>query len=91
MVGGKSYQADFSGPVMYLANVLLYGFTGLYYCFVQLYLHSETPHSDTYIGILLSVSQAVAIFAPLFWGVCADKARYKKTVLLIMAAGITIL
>ncbi len=76
--------------VMYISNLFLYGFTGLYYCFAQLYLHTETGHSASYVGILLAIPQAVAIFAPLFWGVCADKAGYKKTVLLIMALGTTV-
>lgn len=75
--------------VMYISNLFLYGFTGLYYCFAQLYLHTETSHSASYVGVLLAIPQAVAIFAPLFWGVCADKARYKKTVLFIMALGMT--
>ncbi len=86
----KVFSDGCSRGVLYISNALLYGFTGLYYCFIQLYLYSETPHSSAYIGILLSIPQAVAIFAPLFWGVCADKARYKKTVLLIIVAGATL-
>lgn len=86
----KRLSAGCSKTVLYASNAILYGFTGLYYCFIQLYLHSETPHSSAHIGILLSVPQAVAIFASLFWGICADKARYKKNVLMIIAIGMTV-
>ncbi len=85
----KILSGGISKGVLYVSNAVLYGFTGLYYCFIQLYLHNETPHSSAHIGVLLSVAQAVAIFAPLFWGVCADKARYKKTVLMIIVLGVT--
>ena len=87
---GTMLVKAYSLSIMYISNALLYGFTGLYYCFIQLYLHGETQHSSAYIGILLSVPQAVAVFAPLFWGICADKAKYKKSILLIMAAGATV-
>ena len=90
MLRAKKLSASRSRSVLYISNLLLYGFTGLYYCFIQLYLHSETPHSAAYIGVLLSTPQAVAIFAPLFWGVCTDKARYKKTALMIIVAGATV-
>ncbi len=85
----RKHSRGFIKSVLYISNALLYGFTGLYYCFIQLYLHNETPHSPTYVGILLSIPQAVAIFAPLFWGICADKARYKNTVLMSIAIGMT--
>jgi len=86
----RKLSGSFSSGVLYASNAILYGFTGLYYCFIQLYLHNETPHSSTQIGILLSIAQAVAIFAPLFWGICADKARYKKTALMIIVIGVTV-
>ena len=73
--------------VLYAANLLLYGFTGLYYCFASLYLNKI--HSASTAGALLALAQAVAILAPLFWGMCADKVRYKKTVLLIIMIGAT--
>lgn len=90
MSGEKILPTNRSKAVLYLSNLLLYGFTGLYYCFIQLYLKNNTTHSEELRGILLAVAQGVAIFAPLFWGVMTDKARYKKTVLLIIALGVTI-
>ena len=84
MLSNKTIINRYSSSVMYVSNILIYGFTGLYYCFIQLYLHGQTSLSATYIGFLLSMAQAVAIFAPPFWGVCADKAKYKKHVLLVL-------
>ena len=88
MLKERHLPAGSSKYILYLANLLLYGFTGLYYCFISLYVNQI--HSYSVAGILLAIPQGIAIFAPLFWGVCADKARYKKTVLLIMMLGVTI-
>ena len=84
----KSLPCGSSKYVLYLSNLLLYGFTGMYYCFISLYLNKI--HSYAVAGVLLAIPQAVAIFAPLFWGKRADRARYKKTVLLIMMLGATV-
>ena len=74
--------------VLYVSNLLLYGFTGMYYCFISLYLNEI--HSYTVAGVLLAIPQAVAIFAPLFWGKRTDRAHYKKAVLLVMMIGATV-
>lgn len=84
---GKRFPLQRSVATVYAGNALIYGFTGLYYCFIQLYLKNETAHSYSKIGFLLSFAQTVAIFAPMLWGVWADKARYKKTALFVMMAG----
>ena len=76
--------------IMYLSNFLIYGYTGLYFCFMQLYLASQTGDSSAGIGILLSIGQGMAILAPLFWGIRADRAKRKKNVLLVMIAGATV-
>lgn len=88
MLRERKLPAGSAKYILYLSNLLLYGFTGLYYCFVSLYVNQI--HSYSVAGVLLAIPQGVAIFAPLFWGMCADKARYKKTVLLIMMLGVTI-
>ena len=80
---GKRFPLQRSVATVYAGNALIYGFTGLYYCFIQLYLKNETAHSYSKIGFLLSFAQTVAIFAPMLWGVWADKARYKKTALFV--------
>nr|MBQ4318049.1 MFS transporter [Clostridia bacterium] len=67
------------------ANGLVYGFNALYYCFIQIYL--EQYHDPVNAGILLAIGPLVSIFAPLFWGVRADKAKYKNTILLITVIG----
>jgi Nucleoside H+ symporter. len=67
------------------ANGLVYGFNALYYCFLQIYL--EMYHTPVSVGILLSVGPLVAIAAPLFWGVKADKAKYKNNILSVTVIG----
>ena len=74
--------------VLYVANFLLYGFSGLYYCFASLYLNKI--HSAATAGTLLAVAQVVAILAPLFWGMCVDRARWKKSVLFVIVGGATV-
>jgi len=70
---------------LFCANGLVYGFNALYYCFIQIYI--EQYHDPVNSGILLAIGPLVAIFAPLFWGVRADKAKYKNTILLITVIG----
>ena len=67
------------------ANGLVYGFNALYYCFLQIYL--EMYHPPVTAGILLSVGPLVAIIAPIFWGVQADKAKYKNNILSVTIIG----
>jgi len=70
---------------MFVANGFVYGLNALYYCFIQLYL--EQFHDPVNAGILLAIGPFVSIFAPLFWGMRADKAKYKNTVLAIACLG----
>ncbi len=74
---------------IFAANGLVYGFNALYYCFIQIYL--EQFHSTVAVGVLLSIGPLVAIVAPIFWGLKADRAKYKNTVLLITIIGSAIL
>jgi len=67
------------------ANGLVYGFNALYYCFLQIYL--EMYHPPVTAGILLSVGPLVAIIAPMFWGIQADKAKYKNNILTVTIIG----
>ena len=70
---------------LFAANGLVYGLNALYYCFIQIYL--EQYHTPVNVGILLSIGPLVSIFAPLFWGMSADRARYKNSVLTLTVAG----
>lgn len=67
------------------ANGLVYGFNALYYCFLQIYF--EKFHTPVHVGILLSIGPFVAIFAPMFWGIRADNAKYKNNVLTVTVIG----
>ena len=71
-----------------VANGLVYGFNALYYCFLQIYL--EMYHTPVSVGILLSVGPLVAIIAPMFWGIQADKAKYKNNILTVTIIGSTV-
>lgn len=70
---------------IFAANGLIYGLNALYYCFIQLYL--EKFHSAVSVGILLSVGPMVAIFAPILWGMLADKSKYKNNILACAVIG----
>ncbi|MBQ8510265.1 MAG: MFS transporter [Clostridia bacterium] len=61
------------------ANGLIYGLNALYYCFIQLYIGKYHPESVT--GVLLAIGPLVSIFAPILWGIVADKAKSKNIVL----------
>jgi len=63
-----------------LANALVYSFNALFYCFLPLYFGDL--FSAVEAGIVLSVGPAVSIVAPVFWGMLADRAKYKNTVLI---------
>lgn len=71
-----------------VVNAGIYASSALYYCFIQIYL--STSHDAVTVGSLLSIGQAVSVFAPIIWGVWADKARYKNNVLLVavLASGL---
>ena len=63
-----------------VANFLVYGINAFYYFFMPIYLKSF--HTDTEIGILLSIGPVIALFAPTFWGKIADKSKSKNNVLI---------
>ena len=70
---------------LFAVNALGYALTAAYNNFAPLYITGI--HGSIKAGILLSIGPIVSIFAPMFWGVCADKAKYKNTILLILAVG----
>ncbi len=70
---------------LYFSNALVYGLNALYYCFIQLYITSH--HNDEVSGILLAIGPFVAIFAPLLWGILADRAKSKNVVLAVSMLG----
>lgn len=70
----------FSVVCLALANALVYSFNALFYCFLPLYFNDL--FSPVEAGIVLSVGPAVSIAAPVFWGMLADRAKYKNTVLI---------
>ena len=64
---------------LYFSNAIVYSLNALYYCFIQIYIAKFHPEETT--GILLSIGPFVAIFAPLMWGLLADRAKSKNLVL----------
>lgn len=70
---------------LFFSNAIVYGLNALYYCFIQLYISAF--HSDESTGILLSIGPFVAIFAPLRWGMIADRSKSKNLILAISMLG----
>jgi len=66
---------------LYAANALVYAFNALFYCLLPLYFNDRFEAIEA--GIVLSVGPAVSMVAPVFWGMLADRAKYKNTVLII--------
>lgn len=75
-----SISKKFSIFCLALANALVYAFNALFYCFLPLYFGDK--FSPIEAGIVLSIGPAVSIIAPVFWGMLADRAKYKNTVLI---------
>lgn len=65
---------------LYIANALVYAFNALFYCLLPIYFNDQFPPTEA--GILLSIGPAVSIIAPVFWGMLADRAKYKNTILI---------
>ncbi|OJU16504.1 MAG: hypothetical protein BGN88_13625 [Clostridiales bacterium 43-6] len=72
-------------PAVLSANFLVYCSLAFYYVFVPIYIRKF--HSFSQVGFLLSIGPFIAIFAPLFWGKIADKAKSKNTVLIVLLTG----
>lgn len=70
---------------LFFSNAIVYGLNALYYCFIQIYISG--CHSEEVSGILLSIGPFVAIFAPLLWGMLADRAGSKNLVLAVSMLG----
>jgi|GEM_PF-4720410 Major Facilitator Superfamily. len=66
-------------------NAFSYGLASLYNNFTQIYVREY--HDIVTTGLLLSIGPLVAIFAPFFWGVLADRAHSRKSVYFAMTAG----
>ena len=77
----KSRKSVFT--VLVLVNLFSYSFNSFYENTLQLYF-GET-RTKTEIGIIIAVCSFVTIFASLFWGIVADRAKYKNTVLALTA------
>lgn len=71
--------------LLILMNFVIYGLNGIFYSYIQQYVGAYQPPIET--GLLVALGPLVTIFAPFFWGVRADKAKYKNTVLLICLIG----
>jgi PPP family 3-phenylpropionic acid transporter len=67
------------------ANGIVYGLCALYYCFIQIYIGKY--HTDDVTGVLLAIGPFVSIFAPIFWGILADRAGSKNIILALAIAG----
>lgn len=78
-------KGNLSYASMFFANALIYGLTALYYNFIQIYIGGYHPDSIT--GILLAIGPLVSIFGPVVWGIFADKAKSKNTVLAVATVG----
>lgn len=70
---------------LFAINAGVYTLFALFYCFVQLFL--GTMHTPIQVGALLSVGQFAAVISPLLFGIAADKAKHKNTILLITIIG----
>lgn len=70
---------------LFFSNAIVYGLNALYYCFIQLYISNF--HSETTTGVLLAIGPFVAIFAPLWWGMIADRSKSKNAVLAVSMLG----
>lgn len=66
-------------------NAFAYGLASLYNNFVQIYIRGY--HSTVGTGLLLSIGPVVAMAAPFLWGVLADRARSRKSILYVLMAG----
>lgn len=70
---------------LFSANGIVYGLNALYYCFIQIYI--SRYHPDDVAGILLAIGPLVSIFAPVFWGILADRSKSKNRVLAVAISG----
>lgn len=75
----------FSYASLFFANALVYGLTALYSSFMPIYIGNY--HTDNITGILLAIGPLVSIFAPVIWGMIADKSKSKNVVLAVAAIG----
>ncbi len=72
---------------LFFANALIYGLTALFGSFMPLYIEKCFPGDDTTLGYLMSIGPLVSIFAPIVWGMLADKAKSKNSVLIAATFG----
>lgn len=66
----------------FVANWMVYSLNALFYSFIPIYLVKY--HSQSKVGLLLSIGPLVSIFAPIFWGSKADKSKSKNNVLMLI-------
>lgn len=82
---GKKLTNSLAITSLFVINAGVYTLFALFYCFVPLFL--GTMHTPVEAGALLSFGQAAAVISPLLFGMAADKAKHKNTILLITMCG----
>ena len=70
---------------LFVSNAMIYGLTALYYSFIQIYIGNY--HKSDVAGVLLAIGPFVSIFAPILWGVLADRAKSMNIVLAAAVIG----
>lgn len=85
---GKKLTKSLAIASLFVINGGVYALFALFYCFVQLFLGAM--HTPVEVGALLSVGQVAAVISPLLFGIAADKAKNKNTILLITIVGAAI-
>ena len=70
---------------LFVSNAMIYGLTALYYSFIQIYIGNY--HAEDVAGVLLAIGPFVSIFAPILWGVLADRAKSMNVVLAAAVIG----
>ncbi len=80
-------KGNFPYASLFFANALIYGLTALFGSVMPLYIKKCFPGDDTILGYLMSIGPLVSIFAPIVWGMLADKAKSKNSVLAVATLG----
>lgn len=65
----------------YLMNVMLYSMITLYNSYIPLKLSYLAPNAK---GLVLAITPVISLFAPILWGIIADRMRYRKHLFSVM-------
>lgn len=79
-------KSNKSGFIMLCLFYTFYYMGSGIYTYLSVYLKSGPGFDTDQIGILLALGQIVAMFSPYFWGLRADKAKNRNTILFIIVA-----